>query len=86
MCSGRSATPAAGGGPDPRDPPGSPGLKALLDVQAFTGHRDLPVRVVAADNRHATRPLQITGLDKVLNVRRSVDEALQEFGCDGNVH
>lgn len=38
---------------------GSPGLKALLDVQAFSGRRDLPIRVVAADNRHATRPLQI---------------------------
>jgi anti-sigma B factor antagonist len=65
---------------------GSPGLKALLDVQAFSGQRDLPIRFVAADNRHATRPLEITGLDKVLTLRRSVDDALQEFDSEGNVH
>ncbi|TQM01588.1 anti-anti-sigma factor [Pseudonocardia kunmingensis] len=58
---------------------GSPGLKVLLEVQAFAGDRELKVRFVTADNRHATRPLEITGLDKMLTSSPSVHDALQEL-------
>jgi anti-sigma B factor antagonist len=52
---------------------GSAGISVLIETRQRSPHIDL--RVVAA-TRAALRPLQITGVDTVLNVYPSRDEAL----------
>jgi anti-sigma B factor antagonist len=55
---------------------GSAGLSALLQAanEADTQHQTL--RIVVDGNRPVVRPLEITGLDHVLRLYHSVDEAL----------
>ena len=54
---------------------GSGGLAALVDI-----HRTLangrPARIVAGESRRALRPIQLSGLDQILSVHHSVDDAL----------
>lgn len=57
---------------------GSTGLKILIDVCDLAAESGLGFHVVVGDNRHATRPLEITGLDTVLPLRRHLAEALGE--------
>jgi len=57
---------------------GSPGLRALLDTAAHAatmpGYRTL--RVVVDRNRPVIRPLEVTGMDKVLALYHEVTDAL----------
>ena len=55
---------------------GSSGLKVLVELNDLASECGMPFRVVVAENRHAIRPLEITNLDKILSVRRTVDDAL----------
>jgi anti-sigma B factor antagonist len=64
---------------------GSSGLKALIDVRDLATERGVPFRLVAAGNRHITRPLEITGLDQELAVYATADDALSDAGADGDV-
>lgn len=53
----------------------SAGLHVLVDVQHAATAAGLDMRVVA-DHRPVLRPLQITGLDQLVTVVTSVDQAL----------
>jgi anti-sigma B factor antagonist len=54
---------------------GSAGLATLATAAARPGHEDRPLRVVATS--HAVlRPIQVTGLDDVLALYATLDEAL----------
>jgi len=53
----------------------STGLHVLVDVQHDATARGLGMLVVA-DNRVVLRPLQITGVDQLVTVVASVDQAL----------
>lgn len=54
---------------------GSAGLAALAEAASRTGQGHEPLRVVAG-NHAVLRPIQVTGLDTVLAMCRTVDEAL----------
>jgi anti-sigma B factor antagonist len=54
----------------------SHGLTALVNIRQFAEDRGLSLSIVAAENRHVMRALEITDLDKVLPICASVDEAL----------
>jgi anti-sigma B factor antagonist len=54
----------------------SAGLKALLDVADSANDRGMPFRIVVGDNRHITRPLDLSGLAEELAVFGTVDDAL----------
>lgn len=56
---------------------GSAGLTALLDGTREAEHRQEPLRIVVDANRPVIRPIEITGLDDVLSLYHSVDEALR---------
>jgi anti-sigma B factor antagonist len=56
---------------------GSHGLAALADEASTAQQRRQPLRVVD-ETRPVIRPLQITGLDKVLSLYYSVEEALPQ--------
>ncbi|QUQ63405.1 STAS domain-containing protein [Kutzneria sp. CA-103260] len=53
----------------------SAGLHVLVDVQHDATARGLDM-LVAADKRSVLRPLQITGVDQLVTVVASVDQAL----------
>lgn len=57
---------------------GSAGLRTLLDSAAEAMHHDgyQPLRVVVDENRPVIRPIEIVGLDNVLALYHSVNDAL----------
>ncbi|MFC4852623.1 STAS domain-containing protein [Actinophytocola glycyrrhizae] len=55
---------------------GSSGLSALLDANREAAARQAPLRIVVDANRPVIRPIEITGLDQVLHLYHSVEEAL----------
>jgi anti-sigma B factor antagonist len=57
---------------------GSPGLRALTDTASEAVHqRGLePFRLIVDDVRPVIRPIELTGLDAVLSLYYSVDDAL----------
>jgi anti-sigma B factor antagonist len=55
---------------------GSPGLTALLGAAGEAERRRTPLRIIVGENRPVIRPLQLTGLDRVLALYRSVADAL----------
>lgn len=55
---------------------GSAGLHALVQATRHAEEREEPLRIVVDSNRPVIRPIQVTGLDDVLNLYHSVDEAL----------
>jgi anti-sigma B factor antagonist len=57
---------------------GSHGLAALVEAASQAERRSEPLRVVVDETRAVTRPLQITGLDEVLALYYSVEEALPQ--------
>jgi len=57
---------------------GSHGLAALVEAASQAERRNEPLRLVVDDTRAVTRPLQITGLDEVLALYYSVEEALPQ--------
>ncbi|MGH3766926.1 MAG: anti-sigma factor antagonist [Pseudonocardiaceae bacterium] len=57
---------------------GSHGLAALADAAAKAERRREPLRLVVDETRAVIRPLQITGLDDVLALYYSVEEALPQ--------
>lgn len=54
---------------------GSAGLNALLGCSERGDARGVAVRLVAT-NTEVARPIEVTGLDKVLRLYRTVDEAV----------
>jgi anti-sigma B factor antagonist len=56
---------------------GSAGLTALVDATRYAEARREPLRIVVDSNRPVIRPIQVTGLDDVLSLYHSVDEATQ---------
>jgi anti-sigma B factor antagonist len=56
---------------------GSAGLTALLQATTHARQRREPLRIVVDHNRPVIRPIQVTGLDNVLSLYHSVDEATQ---------
>lgn len=56
---------------------GSPGLQALVDATQAAQRRREPLRLVVDENRPVVRPIQVTGLDSVLALFDTVEEALQ---------
>jgi anti-sigma B factor antagonist len=57
---------------------GSHGLAALAEAASKAERRREPLRVVVDETRAVIRPLQITGLDEVLALYYSVEEALPQ--------
>lgn len=57
---------------------GSHGLAALAEAASKAERRQEPLRVVVDEARAVIRPLQITGLDEVLALYYSVEEALPQ--------
>ena len=55
---------------------GSAGLAALVSARRQAQRRREPLRIVVDHNRPVIRPLEITGLDEVLALYHTVDEAL----------
>lgn len=55
---------------------GSPGLAALVDAVRQAGQRGGPLRVVVDNARPVIRPIELTGLDDLLALYATVDEAL----------
>lgn len=56
---------------------GSTGLTALVQATQHAEARREPLRIVVDSNRPVIRPIQVTGLDDVLSLYHSVDEATQ---------
>lgn len=54
---------------------GSAGLVALVQAARQAEQRREPLRIVVDEHRPALRPIQLTGLDGVLTLYRSVAEA-----------
>ncbi|MFR9805444.1 anti-sigma factor antagonist [Pseudonocardia sp. RS010] len=54
------------------------GLAALVDAHRAAERQDDPLRVVVDHNRPVIRPLEITGLERVLALYHDVAEALGE--------
>ena len=59
---------------------GSRGLTALLNATEEAEERREPLKIVVDSNRPVIRPIEITGLDQVLRLYHSVDEALRSGG------
>lgn len=55
---------------------GSAGLTALVDATREAASRREPLRIVVDANRPVIRPIEITGLDQVLHLYHSVEEAM----------
>lgn len=55
---------------------GSAGLTALVDAARLSQTRRAPLRIVVDHNRPVIMPIVVTGLDDVLTLYHSVDEAL----------
>jgi anti-sigma B factor antagonist len=56
---------------------GSPGLQALVDATRTASQRREPLRIVVDATRPVIRPIMLTGLDDVLALFHTVEEALQ---------
>jgi anti-sigma B factor antagonist len=56
---------------------GSPGLQALVNATRAAGRRREPLRIVVDSNRPVIRPIEVTGLDDVLALFSTVDQALR---------
>jgi len=56
---------------------GTAGLDALLAVTALAGTRREPPRIVVAANGPLTLPIQLTGLDTVLALYPTVEDAIR---------
>jgi anti-sigma B factor antagonist len=59
---------------------GSPGLSALVRAAKQAEKRPAPLRIVVDSNRPVIRPLEISGLDQVLSLYHTVEEALRPQG------
>ena len=55
---------------------GSPGLAALVEAVTKARQRGGPLRIVVDNARPVVRPIELTGLDDVLALYDTVDEAL----------
>jgi anti-sigma B factor antagonist len=55
---------------------GSAGLAALLEATAHAQGKPKPLRIVVDANRPVIRPIEVTGLDQVLALFHTVEEAL----------
>ena len=55
---------------------GSPGLAALVEAVSKARQRGGPLRIVVDNARPVVRPIELTGLDDVLALYDTVDEAL----------
>jgi anti-sigma B factor antagonist len=55
---------------------GSPGLAALVDAVSTARRRGGPLRIVVDNARPVVRPIELTGLDDVLTLYETVEEAL----------
>jgi anti-sigma B factor antagonist len=56
---------------------GSAGLTALVDATGRAEARREPLRIVVDSNRPVIRPIHVTGLDDVLRLYHTVDEAVK---------
>jgi anti-sigma B factor antagonist len=56
---------------------GSAGLTALVEATSLAEARREPLRIVVDSNRPVIRPIHVTGLDDVLRLYHSVDEAVR---------
>jgi anti-sigma B factor antagonist len=56
---------------------GSAGLAALVDAARVSDARREPLRIVVDSNRPVIRPILVTGLDDVLALFHTVEEALR---------
>ena len=56
---------------------GSPGLQALVEITRTARQRREPLRIVVDDTRPVIRPIQLTGLDDILALFNTVEQALQ---------
>ena len=54
---------------------GSAGLTALVQATNRARERREPLRIVVDSNRPVIRPIQVTGLDDVLSLYHSIEEA-----------
>jgi anti-sigma B factor antagonist len=54
----------------------SQGLQALVDVTQAAQRRREPLRIVVDHNRPVIRPIEVTGLDEVLALFDTVEDAL----------
>lgn len=54
----------------------SAGLAALTEAARYAGRLREPLRLVVDSNRPVIRPIELTGLDQILALYHSVDEAL----------
>jgi anti-sigma B factor antagonist len=54
----------------------SAGIGILLAVTRAAGERGRPLRIVVGDNRAVLRPLQVAGVDQVLELYTSLDDAI----------
>ncbi|MCE0763783.1 STAS domain-containing protein [Pseudonocardia kujensis] len=59
------------------------GLSALVTAHRAAERQDEPLRIVVDHNRPVVRPLQITGLERVLALYYDVAEALREPHSSG---
>lgn len=55
---------------------GSAGLQALVDATRAAQQRREPLRIVVDHNRPVIRPIEITGLDDMLALYTTLDQAL----------
>jgi anti-sigma B factor antagonist len=55
---------------------GSPGLTALLDATELARSHQQPLPIVVDANRPVIRPITVTGLDQLLALYHTVEEAL----------
>ncbi|SDM33886.1 STAS domain-containing protein [Allokutzneria albata] len=58
----------------------SAGLAALVDATERAEERREALRIVVDANRPVIRPIEVTGLDDVLRLYHSVDDALDDTG------
>ncbi len=58
---------------------GSAGLNAIFDCREFGQAAGTSVRLVVADNDYVRRPLEVTKLDRVFEVHRTLPDALGSF-------
>jgi anti-sigma B factor antagonist len=56
---------------------GSAGLAALVEAASLAETRRKPLRIVIDSNRPVIRPIVVTGLDEVLELYHTVEEALR---------
>ncbi|MCO1574562.1 STAS domain-containing protein [Crossiella sp. SN42] len=54
----------------------SAGLTALVEATAHAEARREPLRIVVDSNRPVIRPIELTGLDELLRLYHTVEEAL----------